>query len=107
MLFSNGTVIVFDEAAREDNLQEKAIKLMKEFGPVHVGTSAGDMRIIPLTKTDGWIVSGHGPGMYTYVHPRELKDGNTAHIAVGVYGRSKRDKDSKELKIVHINRKTR
>lgn len=78
---------------------------MKEFGPVYPGTSAGDMNIKSFMKPYGWLVSGHGPGMHTYVHPDEMEVDNPDHIMVGFYGRSKRDRDSIELRIVKIHRR--
>jgi hypothetical protein len=77
---------------------------MKEYGPVYPGTSAGDMNIKSLVKPYGWLVSGHGPDVVTYVHPSELDSSDPDHILVGVYGRTKRDKDSKELRIIAVSR---
>jgi len=46
-------VIVFNDAQVENNLEDKALSLMKKFGPVHVGTSAGDFDVVPLNETEG------------------------------------------------------
>jgi hypothetical protein len=46
---------------------------MKEYGPVIAGGPAGDFGVTHLTRTAGWVVSGHYFGMYTYVNPAELK----------------------------------
>lgn len=106
VLFSNGTVVILDKARSEDNVEDQAIALMKQFGPVYAGTSAGDMTIKQFNKPYGWLVSGHGPGIFTYVHPSELQISNPEDILVGIHGRSKRDKDSKEMRIIHVSRKT-
>jgi len=49
--------------------------------------------------------TGHGPGLYTNVHPKELENTNPSHIAVGLYGRSKKDRDGEEMRIMNVNQK--
>ncbi len=105
VLFENGTYIIFDNTDTILDLREESIKLMKEYGPVYAGSPAGDFNVIHLNKTEGWIVSGHCYGMYTYVNPLELESKNPEDVEVGLFGRSKREKDGKELQIVHVNRK--
>jgi hypothetical protein len=104
VLFENGTYIIFDNADTIVNVEEEAIKLMKQFGPVHAGGPAGDIGVTSLTETDGWVVSGHGYGMYTYVHPNELENKTPSDVDVGLYGRSKRDLDGTEAKIIYVSR---
>lgn len=101
VLFSNGTVIVFDSLTEGENIKEKAINHMKEFGPVWPASEAGDFGIVDLPSAKGWFVTGHGYGMYTYVHRRELCS-NPHDVEIGVYGRSKRNSDSKETKIIYV-----
>ena len=101
VLFSNGTVIVFDSLANGENIKEKAIKHMKEFGPVWPASAAADFGIVNLVSSKGWLVTGHGYGMYTYVHPQELCS-NPHDVEIGIYGRSKRHKDSEEMKIIYV-----
>jgi len=38
----------------------------------------------------------------TYVHPQELNSRNPHDIEIGVIGRSKRHKDSEEMKIIYV-----
>jgi len=57
--------------------------------------------MVNLVSTKGWLVTGHGNGMYTYVHPQELRS-NPQDVEIGVYGRSKRRKDSEEMKIIYV-----
>ncbi|WP_228433659.1 hypothetical protein [Chryseobacterium polytrichastri] len=101
VLFKNGTYIIFDNADTIKSINHEAIKQMKEFGPVFAGGPAGDFNTIHLTQTEGWIVSGHGYGMYTYVSPSELE--NTDDLQVGMFGRSKRDLDGKNPEVIYIN----
>ena len=106
VLFSNGTYIILPDSLKQDP-ENNAIKIMKEFGPVHAGGPAGDFSIIKLDHTDGWSVSGHYYGMYTYVHPDELKAAGIEpekDVEIGLFGRSKRNKDGEECKIIYISR---
>ncbi|MDR6763299.1 hypothetical protein J2Y38_003518 [Flavobacterium sp. 2755] len=105
VLFENGTYIIFDNADTIPDLESEAIKLMKEFGPVHAGGPAGDFSVIHLKETEGWIVSGHGYGMYTYVNPNELGSEKPDDVKIGLEGRSKRNADGQNPVIIHINRK--
>ncbi|RKE81883.1 hypothetical protein [Chryseobacterium sp. AG363] len=104
VLFENGTYIIFDDISIIKNVKEKALQLMKEFGPVYAGGPAGDFNVIHLNLTEGWLVSGHGYGMYTYVHPSELDSESPNDLEIGLYGRSKRDSDGQNPEIIHINR---
>lgn len=103
VLFENGTYIIFDDITQIENIENEAIRLMKEFGPAHAGGPSGDFNVITLNETKGWIVSGHGYGMYTYVNPSELETNSPDNITIGLYGRSKRNNDGENPKIIHIN----
>ena len=107
VLFKNGTYIIFNNADTIADIEKSAITFMQEFGPVSGGNPAGDFVVTHLNKTEGWSISGHGYGMYTYVHPSELIPVQQTDLNVGLLGRSKRDRDSKTLTIIHINRKTK
>lgn len=104
VLFKNDTYIIFDDITIIGNVQEEAIKLMKEFGPVFAGGPAGDFNVIHLNSTEGWLVSSHGYGMYTYVHPSELDNEFPNDLEIGLLGRSKRNSDGENPEIIHINR---
>lgn len=103
VLFENGTYIVFDDINKIDNTEREAIRLMKEFGPVHAGGPAGDFNVISLNQKNGWLVSGHGYGIYTYVSPSELEMNSPNDITIGLYGRSKRNSDGENPNIVYIS----
>lgn len=103
VLFENGTYIIFDDISTIRDIKEEAINLMKEFGPVSAGGPAGDFSVIHLNLTEGWLVSGHGYGMYTYVHPSELDNESPNDLEIGLYGRSKRNSDGQNPEIIHIN----
>ena len=106
VLFSNGTYIIIGDLTIKDEAAF-AIKIMKEYGPVHIGSPDGDFGVKHLNKTEGWVVSGNYSAMYTYVDPEELKQAgikNPSDIDIGLFGRNKRDKDGKECKIIFISK---
>ncbi|MCR4031522.1 MULTISPECIES: hypothetical protein [Flavobacterium] len=105
VLFKNGTYIIFEDADAISNIEIEAIEVMKKFGPVYTETSSADFDVTDLNKTEGWIVSGHAYGMYTYVSPNEIDFSTLNSTAIGLYGRSKRDLDGTNPIIIHINRK--
>lgn len=105
VVFKNGTYIIFDKADTINDINTEALKQMRKFGPVYAGGPAGDFGITTLNKTDGWIVSGHGYGMYTYVNPSELSIKNPSDTEIGLFGRDKRDLDGKNPEIIYVNRK--
>ncbi|MFE0642673.1 hypothetical protein ACFW2Y_13810 [Streptomyces sp. NPDC058877] len=98
VLFEHGTCVVL--TAPEEELAEQATDLMKEFGPAHAGSSAGDFGVIDPEHVEGWVVTGHHDDVLTYVGPDEPEA--QSHIAVGLFGRSKRHRDGTELHVVHV-----
>ncbi|GAA6765405.1 hypothetical protein AAFH68_13400 [Flavobacterium sp. CGRL1] len=50
VLFQNGTYIIFDHAETIPDIENEAIKLMKEFGPVYVQTPSEDFDVTDLKK---------------------------------------------------------
>jgi len=103
VLFKNGTYIIFDDVDAIADVAIEAEALMRTFGPVVTGGPAGDFEVIHLDNTAGWVVAGHGYGMYTYVHPSELENNQPSDLEIGLYGRSKRDEDGQMPGIIHIN----
>ncbi|GAA1264098.1 hypothetical protein GCM10009665_61970 [Kitasatospora nipponensis] len=98
VLFEHGTCVVL--TAPEGDLAEQATELLREFGPVHVGSPAADFGVIDLKDAEGWVVTGHHQDVLTYVAPHEPHE--PSEFAVGLCGRSKRDRDGGELHVVHV-----
>ncbi|MGV9249532.1 hypothetical protein [Streptomyces sp. NPDC003710] len=101
VLFEHGTCVVL--TAPDGELAEQATEILKKFGPVHAGSSAGDFGVIDLKDVEGWVVTGHHNDVLTYVGPDEPHD--QSEIAVGLLGRSKRHRDGTELNILHVEDK--
>ncbi len=101
VLFEHGTCVVL--TAPDGKLAEQATDLLKEFGPAHAGSSAGDFGVIDVKDVEGWVVTGHHNDVLTYVSLEEPQD--QSQIAVGLFGRSKRHRDGTELHVVHVEDK--
>lgn len=98
VLFEHGTCVVL--TAPEGDLAGQATGILREFGPVHVGTPAGDFNVVDLDDAPGWAVTGHHQDVLTYVAPEELDDHGT--LAVGLFGRAKRHEDGTAPHVVHV-----
>jgi hypothetical protein len=104
VVFEQGTCIVLMEP--EADLAAQAVALLKEFGPVHAGSSSGDFGVITLDDDRGWVVTCHHNDILTFVGPDEAGI-DAEDVAVGLLGRSKREQDAEELRVVHVEDNTR
>jgi hypothetical protein len=102
VLFAHGTCVVLSNPA--DDLVAQAVGILREYGPVHVGSPAGDFGTIDLSAVPGWAVYCHHPDVLTYVAPDEVASPVT-DIMIGLTGRAKRDRDGRELTVVHVEDK--
>ncbi|MFJ7077465.1 hypothetical protein [Streptomyces sp. NPDC098781] len=98
VLFEHGTCVVLKEPAGD--LAGQASGILGEFGPVRVGSSAGDFNVLTLKDDLGWLVTGHHPDVVTYVAPDEPVD--PSHLTIGIHGRGKRHQDGTQLQIAHV-----
>ena len=107
VLFKHGTCVVLVEPG--DDLAGQAVAVLREFGPVQAGSPAADFGTIALEEATGWVVTGHHPEVLTYVSPDEVtevtQDDDNLNLAVGLTGRAKRDQDSRDLTITHVEDK--
>jgi hypothetical protein len=99
VLFSHGTIVVLTEPG--EDLAAQATELLREFGPVHVGSPAGDFGTSGLADDPGWVVYGQHSDVLTYVAPDEV-DAEPDTLEIGLVGRGKRDQDGHELTVVHV-----
>ena len=86
VLFRHGTCVMLLE--QQKNIKEQAIKILHEHGSVMSGTPSGDY-----------------PGIMMYV-PDEEAGGKRSDFDIGMIGRSKRERDSIELEMVHVEDKS-
>lgn len=100
VLFSHDTCVVF--AAAEGDLAEQARALLREWGPVQVGTPSADFSVTALGEGEGWLVHCHHPGIVTYVGPEEGLGSAASEVIVGLLGRVKRHQDAQEQAVVHV-----
>lgn len=103
VLFENQTVVILEDAAQSAALaSEKATKIMKDYGPIHIGTPAGEFEVMSDDDSKGWIVTpGHCENMFTYVDKRQANHGGGKMI-IGLLGRAMRAKDGKNPIVIHV-----
>lgn len=101
VLFEHQTFIILDEPGLSiETASEKATEIMKIYGPVYPACPAGDFNVFEDKETKGWVVTGHCSTMFTYVHSTEATEGGS--MMIGLTGRSMRDSDGQNPKIVHV-----
>ena len=103
VLFSHGTCVIIMHPKAD--LLAQAVELMREYGPVHVGSPAGDFGVITLTAHPGWAVTCHHNDILTYVAPEELSADKRDDVMIGMFGRGKRDRDASELEVIYVEDK--
>ena len=99
VLFANGTCVILMNP--QPDLAAQAVGIMKEWGPVHAASRAGDFSVIHLSEHLGWVVTSHHPDVLTLVSPDEVGD-HPSDVGVGMLGRSKRNEDAEELRVLHV-----
>jgi len=99
VLFEHGTCVIFTDGTGD--IEEQARDLLTEWGPVQVATPSADFDVVALAEHPGWVVTCHHPDILTYVDTEEMGP-QAADIMIGLIGRSKRDQDAHELKVVHV-----
>jgi hypothetical protein len=102
-LFENGTCVILMKP--QADLAAQATELLREWGPVHAGSSFGDFSVIELSDGKGWVVTCHHEDILTYVGPEEVGTESVSEVAVGLLGRSKRGQDAEDLRVIHIEDK--
>ncbi len=102
VLFKNGTCVMLLKP--EKDIQAQAIKILKEHGSVVAGTPSGDFEVTKIPEINGWVVTGNYPGIMMYVSQEEAGKKNS-DFEIGIAGRTKRQKDTKELIVIHVEDK--
>jgi hypothetical protein len=101
VLFDHGTCVVLPKPDPVEDLGEQAVSLLAEYGPVYIGSPAGDFAVTHLEDVPGWCVTCHHDDVLTYVEPTDVTRG-AGDLEVGLCGRSKRHMDGTELTVAHV-----
>ena len=101
VLFNHGTCVVLPKPDPVEDLGEQAVSVLAKFGPVYIGSPAGDFAVIQLEEVPGWCVTCHHDDVLTYVEPTDVTQG-AGDLEVGLCGRSKRHMDGTELTVTHV-----
>ena len=86
----------------EGDLSTQATELLREWGPVHAGSSSGDFGTIELPDRKGWVVTCHHDDILTFVAPDEVDPGEADDLTIGLLGRSRRGQDADQLQVIHV-----
>lgn len=104
VLFEHGTCVYLSDP--EPNLYAHATTLLKDWGPVIIGTSFGDFDVLPDDR--GWLVTCHDPDIVTLVVWEEVEQfyhlgGDHWDQMVGLTGRDSRHRDALALRAIHVS----
>jgi hypothetical protein len=100
VLFEHGTCVKLSKLRRSPT--EAARSIMAEYRVIP-GTPLGDFNTLKLKNFQGWLIAGCHPDVFTYVSPAELpEEAKDNAWAIGLWGRNKRDRDARELNVVHV-----
>ena len=100
VLFEHGTCVRLAQPEADVFLQAR--KLLREWGPVYPGSAFADFDVMRAAEVPGWLVTCHHPDIITFVADFDLalspgQNGESADLAIGLLGRSLRDRDAKTL----------
>jgi hypothetical protein len=98
VVFEHGTCVVLVQP--EADIHAQAVALLRQWGPVHAGSPAGDFSVVRLDDVPGVVVTCHHRDILTYVE--EDSDARAGDFAVGLLGRSRRDDDARALNVIHV-----
>jgi len=98
-VFRNGTCVYSNELMPEAD----AVEIMKEHGPVQVGTPAGDFHVAAVElPLPGFVLKYSHPQLVSFISNEECPSDCPEHL-VGFMVRLGRDMDSRDLYIVASN----
>ena len=99
VLFAHGTCVVLTQPGAD--LAQQAINLIEQW-PVYAGSELGDFNVISLGDPPGWVVTCAHPDILTYLAPEEVSVEETSELVIGLHGRSKRDQDAHEKRVIFV-----
>jgi hypothetical protein len=101
VLFAHDTCV---KLSKPGSWPAEAARLIMADYPVLPGTPLADFNTLKLKKFQGWLISGHHPDVFTFVSPAELpEEAKNNDMLIGLWGRNKRDRDARELNVVHVS----
>lgn len=89
VLFAHGTCVVLDQPG--DDPATRAAALLREFGPVHIGTDSADFNVV--AAPGGRLITCYRPDILVFVAAAEVPPEQDDLIA-GLVGRARREQDA-------------
>lgn len=103
VLFENQTVVILEDATPSAaSASQQATQIMKDYGPVYVGTPAGEFDVLSDDESKGWVVTtGHCENMFTFIDKKQVNH-EAGMFVIGLLGRAMRSKDGKQTNVIHV-----
>ena len=98
VVFEHGTCVILYHPPKD--LKAEATEILQKYGTVTPGSESADFTVMKVDN--GWVVTGYQPGILNYVSEDEGR--GKEDYEIGLVGRSKKEQDSKALKIVYTNK---
>ncbi len=98
-IFKFGTIVLCHD--KDEDSTEHPLEVMKEHGPVVLGTPLGDFNVGLAANNPGWIVVYSHEDIGNYVCPEEMDSEEPHAVEIGVTGRAKRQADFEAMEIIH------
>jgi len=102
VLFNNGTCVTLMNP--ESDLQNQAIQILFKYGPLYPATGSNEFAVRRMSGYPGYMVHGHHPDILVYVSPADVEK-NADDVTIGKFGLARRDKDGRELHVIHVEDK--
>jgi len=107
ILFRNGTFVTTSADEWRKRGKDASVVEMKkhleENGPVVAGCPLGDFNPIQLSEPVGcWLVLFDSDRIVTFVPEERASGFGGDPMATGLYGRSKRAQDAKEMEVIYV-----
>jgi len=99
VVFENGTCVILMNP--ETDLVKQATTLLRDWAQPYTGSPSGDFGTITLTNGLGWAATCYHNDILTFVGMDEVEQ-DAGGLRAGLLGRSKRAKDAKDLRVVHV-----
>lgn len=100
VLFEHGTCVTLSEPG--DDPAREAAEVLRASGPAGDGPAIADFAAtVEIPDGSGWVVASQHADINTFVGRFEV-DPETPDAAIGRLGRSKREQDMTQPRVVHV-----
>ena len=98
VVFEHGTCVVLTEP--QGDLAAQATALLCDWVP-QIGSSKADFSVAELENGHGWVITCAHPDILNFI-ARNDAGPETGDAVIGMVGRSKRQQDAQEPRVIHV-----